>query len=97
MSRIGWKRSEVEFLVENFDKMTTDELHNHLAGRSKKSINRKLEVLRDEGRIGHRTQETVRRAYYQRGRGPDLDDGSSSGIRRHGRISVEDYGFEEVD
>jgi predicted transcriptional regulator len=69
MTRKQWRYSEIQFLIDNYDTMTTEELCKNLSGRSKKSINRKLEKLRSEGKIGHRTDETVRRAYSQRKRG----------------------------
>ncbi|MCK5017729.1 MAG: hypothetical protein KAS32_11760 [Candidatus Peribacteraceae bacterium] len=98
MPRINWKRSEEELLVKNYATMTTEELHNALPNRSKKSINRKLEKLREEGKIGHRDKTTVKRAYYQRGRGNS--DESGTGRKRRGRsksrFPVEDYGYEEV-
>ena len=96
MPRISWKRSEIEFLVENYETMTTEELCRELGGRSKKSINRKLEKLRDEGRIGHRNRETIKRAYYQRGRQTGKEDSTTPRRRRRGRLPVEDYGYEEV-
>ena len=97
--RRGWKRSEEEFLIENYEKMTTEELSQSLSDRTKKSINRKLEKLRDEGRIGHRTDDTIRRAYYQRSRSGGLIgvEADNEGVkRRRGRLPVDDYGYEEV-
>lgn len=64
--RISWKRSEIEIIINNYADSTTKELASMLPGRSEKAINRKIEKLRDEGRIGHRTNDTVKRAYYQR-------------------------------
>ena len=100
MPRINWKRSEEEFLIESFATMTTEELHKALPSRSKKSINRKLEKLRDEGKIGHRNKDTVTRAYYQRGRGNSGETEPTTRRRRPGRgktkLPVEDYGYEEV-
>lgn len=100
MARIGWRREEINFIVENYDKMTTEELHQALPNRSKKSINRKIEQLRDEGRVGHRDSATIKRAYRQRGRGQSedfVDDGSirKSG-RRKGTLPVDEYTFEDV-
>lgn len=66
---IGWKRREIVLIIDNYATKTTKELAEMLPGRSEKAINRKIEVLRDEGRIGHRTEETKKRAYRQRERG----------------------------
>jgi len=99
MPRINWKRSEEEFLINNYATMTTEELHNAFPTRSKKSINRKLEKLRDEGKIGHRSKDTIKRAYYQRGRGNSGDTETTTTRRRgrgKGRLPVEDYEYEEV-
>jgi len=67
--RINWKRREIEIIIQNYATKTTKELSEMLPGRGEKAINRKIEVLRDEGRIGHRTEETKKRAYRQRVRG----------------------------
>ena len=91
MARSAWKYSEVQFIIDNYATMTTEELCESL-GRSKKSVNRKIEVLRDSGKIGHREQETVNRAYRQRTRG----SGSSKSTGRRRGLPVEDYGYEEV-
>lgn len=62
---------EEELLRENFDK-TIAELEELLAkhgyNRSRKSINRKLEKMREEGEIGFRSKDTIRRSYRQRNR-----------------------------
>lgn len=73
---------EEQIIRENYDK-TIAELEELLAqhgyARSRKSINRKLEKLREEGEIGFRSKDTIRRSYKQRNRrnkaGPTrLDD-----------------------
>jgi hypothetical protein len=59
--------SEERILIDNFDK-TNEELSKLLNGRSKKAITRKLEKLREEGKIGDRSRQTIKRAYKQRHR-----------------------------
>jgi hypothetical protein len=62
---------EEELLRENYDK-TIAELEELLLAegyaRSRKSINRKLEKMRDEGQIGFRSRDTIKRSYRQRTR-----------------------------
>lgn len=62
---------EEELLKDNYDK-TIAELEELLAkhgyNRSRKSINRKLEKLREDGDIGFRSKDTIRRSYRQRNR-----------------------------
>jgi len=62
---------EEKLLQDNYDK-TIAELESILLKqgytRSRKSINRKLEKMRDDGDIGFRSKETVRRSYKQRKR-----------------------------
>lgn len=64
---------EEQLIRENYDK-TIAELEEILLDngykRSRKSINRKLEKLRDEGVVGFRSRETIRRSYRQRTRRP---------------------------
>ena len=100
MSRHDWKRSEEEFLIENYESMTTEELCLALPNRNKKSINRKIEKLREEGKVGLRNRETVKRAYYQRTRSTTSNSASGgekkTGRRKRGRLPVEGYGYEEV-
>ena len=93
MSRKSWRRSEEVFLIENYQTMTTKELVTALE-RSEKSINRKIEKFRDEGKIGHRSKETVRRAYNQRTRKTKAELRSSG--RKKGKLPVDDYTYEEV-
>jgi len=102
MSRHDWKRSEEEFLIENYESMTTEELCLALPNRNKKSINRKIEKLREEGKVGLRNRETVKRAYYQRTRSTTSKEAGTeggtkkTGRRKRGRLPVEGYGYEEV-
>ena len=62
---------EEKLLQDNYDK-TIAELEGlllqHGYRRSRKSINRKLEKMRDEGDIGFRSKDTIRRSYRQRTR-----------------------------
>jgi hypothetical protein len=67
MKKITWLNTEVQLLIDNFDK-TTEELSDMLGGRSKKAIARKIEKLREEGKIGERSKNTIKRAYKQRKR-----------------------------
>lgn len=83
---------EEGFLKANYDK-TIAELEELLLGlgyvRSRKSINRKLEKMRDEGLVGFRSRDTVKRSYRQRIRrskklepsklGTPVDDGWDTG------------------
>jgi hypothetical protein len=59
--------SEEELLINNFQHMTIHELETLFKkngyNRTKKSINRKLEKLRVEGRIDYRNPDTTSRAY----------------------------------
>lgn len=83
---------EEEILRENFDK-TIAELEDILLKqgytRSRKSINRKLEKMREEGNIGLRSRDTIKRSYRQRTRRNKklqptqieaTDDGWDSGV-----------------
>lgn len=97
MSRSRWRREEVGFIIENYETMTTEELCKAL-NRNRKSVNRKIELLRDEGLVGHRSQETVNRAYLQRTRGNTVDDTSTRRSKRRskGKFPTENYEYEEV-
>lgn len=68
MARKNWRRKEKNYIIENYETKTTEELCEHLK-RDKKSVNRMIEKLRDEGLIGYRDQGTINRAYRQRKRG----------------------------
>lgn len=62
---------EEKLLQENFDKTIAEleaMLLQHGYRRTRKSINRKLEKMRDEGDIGFRSKDTIRRSYKQRTR-----------------------------
>jgi hypothetical protein len=62
---------EEGLLKQNYDK-TIAELEEILAKhgyiRSRKSINRKLEKLRENGDVGFRSRDTIKRSYRQRTR-----------------------------
>lgn len=68
---------EEAILRENYDR-TIAELEKLLSesgyARSRKSINRKLEKMRDEGQIGFRSKDTVKRSYRQRNRRNKVPD-----------------------
>jgi len=97
---------EVEILKNNYDK-TIVELEELLLKqgyrRSRKSINRKLEKLRETGEIGLRSKETVRRSYRQRDRRvqgtPTILDGSSFADSEESFHNSEGFGdgFGKVD
>lgn len=74
---------EIDLLVENFDK-TIAEIERLFKeqgyNRTRKSLNRKLEKLREEGDIGKRSSETVRRAYRQRTREEGPSDNEDTGF-----------------
>lgn len=59
--------AEEELLLAHYERMTIWELvalfRKHGYNRSKKSIARKLEKLREAGEAGYRDEKTVRRAY----------------------------------
>lgn len=65
--------AETQLILDNHD-MTIAELEAVLAKngyfRSRKSINRKLEKLRENSVIGFRSKDTVKRAYKQRSKKP---------------------------
>lgn len=62
---------EEDILKQNYDK-TIAELEEillkHGYVRSRKSINRKLEKMRESGEIGLRSRDTIKRSYRQRTR-----------------------------
>ncbi len=93
MSRKSWKRKEKKYLVENYADKTTEELCKYL-NRDRKSVNRMIEKLRDEGFIGYREKKTVDRAYRQRKRG-EGQTGGRRRRRRRGSLSYKDE-VEEV-
>ena len=68
---LSFSPAEIELLRENFDR-TIAELEELLAKhgyvRSRKSINRKLEKMREDGAVGFRSRDTIKRSYRQRTR-----------------------------
>ena len=82
---MGFGPAETQLLLDNHD-MTIAELEQLLAkhgyNRSRKSINRKLEKMREENIIGLRSKDTVKRAYKQRNKKKaptEVESGFSSG------------------
>ncbi len=74
---IAFTPSEDDFLATNAEDKTAKEvfdLHNQLredmvwSKRSLKSLARRIERLRELGKIGRRSEETRRKAYYGRNR-----------------------------
>ncbi len=72
---VSFSTNEDDFLLSNADSRTAQELvdlHNSLRSdllwpeRTKKSLARRIERLRDGGRLGLRDIETRRKAYYSR-------------------------------
>ncbi len=72
--------AENQLLLDNYD-LTIVELEallsKHGYNRSRKSINRKLEKMREENTIGLRSKDTVKRAYKQRNKKPEMTEGPS--------------------
>ena len=63
--RMAWTLFETKQLIENFDKpiqMLAEMFPRH----SKASIERKMTRLRKEGKIGMKSEETVKQAYKMR-------------------------------
>jgi hypothetical protein len=79
---------EEKLLQENYDKTIAEleeMLLQHGYRRTRKSINRKLEKMRDDGDIGFRSKDTIKRSYRQRTRQKkteptDRNDTSGSGF-----------------
>lgn len=72
---VAFTHSEDQFLADNAENKTARELfelHNELREdmvwpqRSLKSLARRVERLREEGKIGTRDDDTRRKAYYER-------------------------------
>ncbi len=72
---VAFTLTEDDFLIINADSKTAQELsdlHDQSRGdslwpgRSKKSLARRIERLREEGKLGLRDEETRRKAYYSR-------------------------------
>jgi len=74
---LEFRPGEDEFLTVNAENKTAKQLYDlHQAARegtlwperSGKSLARRVERLREEGKIGKRTEDTRRKAYYERTR-----------------------------
>jgi len=60
--RQSWTQSETKALIENYDK-PIQELVEMFPRHSKASIERKMTRLRQAGKIGFKSKETVKEAY----------------------------------
>jgi hypothetical protein len=68
MRRRDWSFTEEKILIDNYPKCTIKELEMLFPERSRESINNKIKRLKAENKIkGIRDDETVDRAYIQRG------------------------------
>jgi hypothetical protein len=68
MRRRGWSHSETKVLIDNYPKSTIKELEALFPERSRESINNKIKRLKLAGKIKDgKTEDTVQRAYDQRG------------------------------
>ena len=68
----GWGYSEEKALLANHDKLTIKELEQMFPNRSRESINNKIKRLKRSGKIkAGKDQETIKRAYEQRGKEVD--------------------------
>ncbi len=74
---VGFTASEDDFLATNAENKTASEVHEvHQElredmvwpARSLKSLARRIERLRELGKVGKRSEETRRKAYYGRNR-----------------------------
>ena len=77
MRRRGWSHSETKVLIEHYNDYTIKELEALFPERSRESINNKIKRLKAAGKIAEgKTDETVQRAYEQRGHQPfiPIDD-----------------------
>lgn len=68
--RQAWTLSEITKLIENYDK-PIQILAEMFPRHSKPSIERKMTRLRKEGKIGNKSEETVKQAYQLRHRTED--------------------------
>ena len=73
MRRRGWSFTEEKVLIDNYQKCTIKELEMLFPERSRESINNKIKRLKAAGKIADgKTEDTVRRAYDQRGEQPAM-------------------------
>ena len=96
---------EEQLLREHYDKTIAEleaMLLQHGYRRTRKSINRKLEKMRDEGDIGFRSKDTIRRSYKQRTRQKkteptDLDGQGNSWADSAGAGYNTGVGWDDLD
>ena len=73
MKRRKWSFTEEKMLIENYNKLTIKELEMLFPERGRESINNKIKRLKAAGKIAEgKTEETVQRAYDQRGKATDF-------------------------
>lgn len=71
--RRDWSKTEERMLLDNYDKSTIKELEQLFPERSRESINNKIKRLKIQGKIsGGKEEDTIQRAYEQRGKKPFL-------------------------
>lgn len=71
MKRRKWSHSEAKVLIEHYNLCTIKELEALFPERSRESINNKIKRLKTAGKIAEgKSDETVQRAYEQRGEQP---------------------------
>lgn len=64
-SRMSWTLSEINKLIENYDQ-PIQVLEEMFPRHPKASIERKMTRLRKEGKIGMKSEDTVKQAYKMR-------------------------------
>jgi hypothetical protein len=64
-SRKSWSYSETELLIESYDQPIQD-LIKLFPRHSQASIERKMTRLRQEGKIGMKSKDTIKEAYQKR-------------------------------
>lgn len=92
MPKIRWTRAEIQTLIDNYSNKTTQELEELFPRHTRKSIERQIEKLRKEGKIGYRNRRTRKRAYRQRIHG-QKQRSIEGGIRS----AKFDYDYEDID
>lgn len=63
--RMAWTYNEIQKLIKNFDQ-PIQVLEKMFPRHPKASIERKMTRLRKEGKIGRKSEETVKQAYKMR-------------------------------
>ena len=77
MKRRKWSFTEERVLIENYNECTIKELEMMFPERGRESINNKIKRLKAAGKIAEgKTDDTVQRAYEQRGeqQSMEIDD-----------------------